>query len=581
MKEIQPLGRREIGIGLILLTSLALLVRLPLIGQAPLMDELYHLFAAKSWLAAGELTIADGIYTRAAAYTKAIAFGFDLFGEHIEVLRMFGVIAGILTTIVVFFWTRSEAGAIAAWIAALLFCFWPDGISVSVTHRFYPLHGLFFFVGAIAIYLMVVYHEDWAPGWLVVLGLAAAILFALALSLQETTLIGIAGILLWVGLVIGVPWLTNLEKDLRRLAIGAIGVLGLGSLVLLAFSGVGVGLLDSFRWTPDWAASSRNQFWFYHALLTLYYPTLWSVTGLAVIIAMAYRPVPVGFCLAVFLPAFILHSLGGMKHYRYLYYVMPFLFVIWGLALAHMVERFWPFLKEAADKSLEALLPTLPRRPLRNGLLAFALAFTLFANAATIKTLALLVGVTIPPMTKPPAWDVAYEELQPWLDDAVILTTSEMETLYAFDHYDILISNSRMSELQRNDKALLDDEEIGEFSLDWRTGRPVISEPSSLGLVLSCFEKGVIVSNVYRWRFGPQLDNEVADLIEANAVPIDLPKSSMITAYRWENETTGGSPACAELAAAYPVPSLSVGGGEILLEESPRFASESDTTDEN
>ena len=58
MIESQPLGRREIGISLVLLTLLAFLVRLPLIGEAPMMDELYHLFAAKSWLAKGELAIA-------------------------------------------------------------------------------------------------------------------------------------------------------------------------------------------------------------------------------------------------------------------------------------------------------------------------------------------------------------------------------------------------------------------------------------------------------------------------------------------------------------------------------------------
>ncbi|MGI9500799.1 MAG: hypothetical protein ACR2P3_12230, partial [Geminicoccaceae bacterium] len=333
-------------------------------------------------------------------------------------------------------------------------------------------------------------------------------------------------------------------------------VLGCIALVLLGLSGIGANLLEAFRWTPDWAAASKNQFWFYHALLTLYYPTLWSVTGIAVLIAMAYRPRPVGFCLCLFVPAFLLHSLGGMKHLRYLYYVMPSLFVIWGIALAHLVERFWPFLQEATDKTLDILAPKLPRRPLRIGLIGAALLFTFFANAASIKTLAMLAGVTVPPMTKPPAWDVASEALDPLLDGAVLLTTSEMETLYAFDRYDILISNSRMSELEHNSGVHLDDGEIGEFSVDWRTGRPVVSEPASVELIMSCFEKGVIVSNVYRWRFGPQLDDEVADVIEAGAVKVDLPASSMMTAYHWEHEKTARSPACADLATDYPTPPL-------------------------
>jgi hypothetical protein len=381
-------------------------------------------------------------------------------------------------------------------------------------------------------------------------------MFGLAYGLQDTTLIGIAALGLWGSLVIGVPWLVRLDPGRRWIAIAGAFLLGIAFLVLLVASGIGAGLLDAFRWTPAWAASSKNQFWFYHALLTLYYPTFWSLTGIAVIIAMGHRPRLVGFCLAIFIPAFLLHSLGGMKHLRYLYYFMPFLFVIWGVAVAALTERFWPFLKEATDKTLDVLAPNLPKRPLRNGLIGAALVFTLFANAASIKTIAMLAGVTIPPMTKEPDWEFASEALQPWLDDAVLLTTSEMETLYAFDRYDILISNSRMTELQRNNGGHLSSE-IGEFSLDWRTGRPVVSEPESVQLVMSCFERGVIVSNVYRWRFEPQLGDAIADLIEANAIKVDLPPSSRITAFRWENGATGRSADCAELAANHPTPSLS------------------------
>lgn len=572
MIDSQPLGRRQLLLTLLLLVLLALAARLPMLSDAPMMDELYHLFAAKSWLAEGELTIADGIYTRASGYTKLVALGFGLFGEHIEVLRMIGVAAAVLTVIALFFWTRVTAGAMAAWVAALFFCFWPDGIDVSITNRFYAPHGLLFFLGAIAVYLMVEKWDWWERGTLIITGIGAALMFVLALALQKTTLIGIGGVALWAAIVIGRPWFLRLDPDRRWLALAAAGALGILALAALAMSGIGGSLLDAFRWTPDWAAATRNQFWFYHALLTLYYPTLWSLTGIAVLIAMAWRPRPVGFCLAIFVPAFVLQSIGGMKHLRYLYYVMPFLFVIWGVALAHLIERFWPFLRDATDKTLDVLAPNLPRRPLRGGLLAAVLLFTLFANGATIKTLAMLAGVTVPPMTREPAWDVASDALEPWLDDAVLLTTSEMETLYAFDRYDILISNSRMSELLRNSEGFLEESDIGEFSIDWRTGRPVISEPASVELIMSCFEKGVIVSNVYRWRFDPQLDDEVADLIEARAEKVDLPESSMITAYRWgaastssaasgaSTDAANGSPACAELAANYPAPPLS--GGE-------------------
>ena len=161
MTDSQPLGRREILMTLLLLVLLALVARLPMVSDAPMMDELYHHFAAQSWLAEGELGIADGIYTRASGYTKLVAFAYGLFGEHIEVLRMIGVIAAVLTVVALFFWTRVTAGAIAAWIAAVFFCFWPDGIDVSVTNRFYAPHGLLFFLGAVCVYLPVEKWDWW------------------------------------------------------------------------------------------------------------------------------------------------------------------------------------------------------------------------------------------------------------------------------------------------------------------------------------------------------------------------------------------------------------------------------------
>ena len=163
-----------------------------------------------------------------------------------------------------------------------------------------------------------------------------------------------------------------------------------------------------------------------------------------------------------------------------------------------------------------------------------------------------------------------------------MLTTSEMETLYAFDRYDILISNSRMSELLRSDNGgKLDGQYRRRIqSSTWRTGQAG-RQRARVRSSLSCpaSRKGVVVSNVYRWRFGPQLDDEVADVIEAKATKIELPPSSRITAYRWgaasasstegEASTTSGastaggastasrSPACAELAADFPAPTLS------------------------
>ncbi|MEM7710287.1 MAG: hypothetical protein AAF264_05950, partial [Pseudomonadota bacterium] len=53
------------------------------------------------------------------------------------------------------------------------------------------------------------------------------------------------------------------------------------------------------------------------------------------------------YCLAIFLAGFLLHSFGGMKAHRYLSFVMPFLFVLWAIALAGIAAAIWARLKRA------------------------------------------------------------------------------------------------------------------------------------------------------------------------------------------------------------------------------------------
>ena len=58
------------------------------------------------------------------------------------------VIAGSLLVVAVFLWTRSVAGSLAAWIAALFVALAPISIQVSQFARFYALQGLVFWLAA-------------------------------------------------------------------------------------------------------------------------------------------------------------------------------------------------------------------------------------------------------------------------------------------------------------------------------------------------------------------------------------------------------------------------------------------------
>ncbi|NJM91166.1 MAG: hypothetical protein HC863_02620, partial [Myxococcales bacterium] len=130
---------------------------------------------------------------------------------------------------------------------------------------------------------------------------------------------------------------------------------GLGLLGLLW----AVGLLDElwqrYRWTEAFNADRANEVWYYHAWLSLFYPSLWPLTGLLGLLALATWQRPGGLALVVFATAFLLNSLAGAKALRYLAYAFPFLFALWGMGLATL----WPWLRRALAKLGEDLGRTL------------------------------------------------------------------------------------------------------------------------------------------------------------------------------------------------------------------------------
>ena len=60
------------------------------------------------------------------------------------------------------------------------------------------------------------------------------------------------------------------------------------------------------------------------------------------------------FCVSIFVPGFVLLSLGGMKQFNYISFLMPFLFVTWAIALAGMFAVLREALISITDRALEA-----------------------------------------------------------------------------------------------------------------------------------------------------------------------------------------------------------------------------------
>lgn len=528
---------RSTGVWLIgaAVTLLALALRLVHLDGPAHFDELYHVLAARGWLAEAEFHIAEGVYDRAPLFTLLVAGFFAAFGESLEVARLPSVLAGTILVILVFAWTRAVAGTAAATIAALLLALAPEAIAISQFARFYALHALLFWLGAIGVYAL--FDRPRSVPQVLALLLGALGAFLLAQHLQPITLIGLGGIGLWVALAVGLPWLGSLRDRPLRFWI-ALGGLAVGAVLFMVFvvmSGLGAELLARYRSTALWNEETRNAFWYYHKDLSVDYPTLWPLVPLAGLVALATRPRAAGFCLCIFAVAFLVHSFAAAKSPRYLQYAMPFFFVLWGIALAQLLATLRRFMAETASHAV-APLPRF-RRAAATALIGASLLFVVFANGATVKTAAHLAGITVPPLEPPVRWDAVQGALLPWLDDEfVVVTTRELHALYYLGRYDIALSRSRLDEFGG-----------AQFDPDPRTGRPVIASVEALARVMDCFPRGVIILPEYHWRDPAQLDAPVADLIVRRAEEIDLPPRFRIRAWHWQDSMPTTADRCGAL----------------------------------
>jgi hypothetical protein len=503
------------------------------------MDELYHFVAAQAWLTEGHLRIAEGTYDRTSLFTIFVAQWLGLFGENLVVARLPSLIAGTALVVLVFLWTRAVAGNLAAVLAALLLALDPEAVERSQLVRFYALQCVFFWLGAIGAYRLVT-SPPAASGRAILLAAGIVMCFSAALYLQITTAIGLLGVAAWAVVALSLPWFARSSPRARWGVIAGVALLGVATIWILAESGLAGELLARYRSTPAFQSEHRDDFWYYHGFLVIYYPSLWPLLALAVVIGLASRPRPTAFCASVVAVAFILHSFAGSKAMRYFTYAQPFLFVIWGIALAEVWPRLRAFLEEVVTRALVRLRLGHLGRPGLLAVLAVVLGFAVAANGALVRTTANVLGIVIPPMQRPADWAAAKEPLAQWLANAaIVVTTGEIEALHYLGRYDVLISKTRLSELRDRE----------EFSIDPRTGRPVIATPDSLALIMDCYPDGLIVSRAARWRDSAGIDDAVANLIEAAAEEVKLPAFGM-KAYVWRQPHGARSAAaCARLPA--------------------------------
>ncbi|MFO1048577.1 MAG: hypothetical protein U1E52_11850 [Geminicoccaceae bacterium] len=510
---------------LVLFASCVLLYSIHL-GRMAHPDEYYHILAAKGLLETGEPRIAEGLYTRVFLHTWLVAKSFAVFGESLAAARIPSLLATACLVVAMFVWLRREAGSLAAWIGAGLFALSPFTIEIAQFCRFYALQALTMFVAAVMVHAGVRELRS-QPRRAAMLLAGSAVPIVLAIYLQSTSLLGCAGLGLWAVGAAGLPWLADpvVPRRHKIFAVAAAVALGALGVALALHSGVASDLWQQYRWAPYFNQRASDQFWFYHQWYSLLYPTLWPLTGFLALLAITLLPQPASMAALVFAVGFLLNSFAASKAMRYIAYAQPFLFILWGIAVAGL----WPRLAAFSDRLRGKLTDQLGgSRVLAGALMVGAVLFLGVGNAATLRSVALLADVTIPPEQPRTNWPAARAELAPWLERAdVVVSTEELGHLYFLGRYDVRFSPSKMDELLPSEQH--------EFGLDYRTGRPVIGTRDSLERILECYPTGVIVGPSAHWGRPELINPDLSALIAAHAQELPLPARSQLRAYVWEH----------------------------------------------
>lgn len=504
------------------------------------VDELYHLLAGRSWAEEGTFRMLDGEYLRGRGFTAMTGYAFALIGRSdLFVARLPSIIAGALLVSALFVWMARHTSLRAAWIGAMLFCFASYAIVYTQFTRFYALQAWLVWLGAIAVYGALATSSSRYR--LLLMSLGALIAFAAALHLQVTTVIALLALMLWAMTDLAArPTVREIGKRIWRK--GSSRALLLAGLLLAAvllgmFSGA---LIHQFRFTPRWAAPDQNNFLYYFLEFFFSMPLLWLFLPLAAVLAIARWPRPAWFCIVMTVIPLLLQSAGGMKSSRYVFYAMPFMFALWGMAVSVLMPLIWKAVLEGVDALQQILRCHLGKGAyaLAGVLMVMILASAIIAQPiyrdtikslrkdgiATLRNPARLVS----PPPDPPWSDQMAAVRQAIGQPSILMVGDDFHAIYYLHDFDLLINTHRTEDIPPK----------GEFVLDPRTGRKAISTPENIAAVIECYSDGAIVVSDSRWRTYIGVSNRAADAIERLAEPVS-PAIPGFHIYKWHGQVAG------------------------------------------
>lgn len=527
---IPPLSAwRPAGLGGALLAFLlALLVRADaMTGLPPQADDLYHFYAARSYLADGSFSVFSGTYLRASDFTRLVAAAMELFGDSLEAARLPSLLAGSLLVALVYLWLRREAGrGVAALASALLILLYPT-VLVGTLVRFYALQALLFWAGTALFYRVVTEGRPRLPT--VLLAGLGLLLLAMAARLQIVTLIGLMGFAAWAALYL--TWRMRHAVPRIWLGLGWVALLLAGGAlaVVMAQTGFGARLVETYRSASLWAQPGRDNALFYYYLLAQQFGVLGNYLPLAALAAFAFYPRPALYCATVLGIGLLLHSFGGMKQDRYVAYLMPHFAALWAMAG-------WPLLLALRDRLATLAAPRWrPAATLATAAVALLLAALLVKEVPVLERTAR--SIVLPPdrpvvVDVGRGWQANRVRLLPLARQAdVFLADDDLQAAFHVARADFFMNRSQ----------LLENVPPVEFVRDFRTGTPLVSSADSLNAIIACFDRGLLVTGSLALSW---LTPEARQVIETRMRPLDL--APPIYGYMWDHEADGSGTAPGE-----------------------------------
>lgn len=395
-------------------------------------DGFYHVLGAKFILTEGRPIFPNGLeYNRAYGFTYLISILFKYFGESEFVARLPSLFFNIAFLIVSFFLIKKTFNEKIAIIFLILNVFSPISIDLSRQCRMYTPFQFFYFLGSFFFIIGFEYkklylrfkNERGFNGLNIYIISLSMIFFLISYHLHKLTILFF--LVLFSYLVYHV--LLNIFTINCRYALNSKYFTTLAIILFLSIFIVSakyekfMSFYDAIHYVPDWLVHYGPANWqFYRHFITNNFPFLLFIFPLGVyVIINKYRELGVFVALSFIIPILLHSFVFTLKLDRYIFYILPFFYLICSVILALLIEYLFSFLKDNLNNA------NIVHKIILYNLIIFSLNIVTFPWLGNSKNI-----------SKKHQWAdwKKFSELfkKSYSDDSVVISTSQNAFFYYF-----------------------------------------------------------------------------------------------------------------------------------------------------